>query len=83
MAALALEIEHGIDHVLDHARARDGAFLGDVADKDQRRAGLLRPAHQLLRAGPHLRDRAGRRFQRVGPDRLDRVDDDEAGIGLL
>ena len=83
VAALALEIEHGIDHVLDHARARDGAFLGDVADKDQRRAGLLRPAHQLLRAGPHLRDRAGRRFQRVGPDRLDRVDDNEAGVRLL
>ena len=28
------EIEDGIDHVLDHPRARDLAFLGDMADED-------------------------------------------------
>ena len=32
--AFALEREHGIDHVLDHARAGDLAVLGDVADQD-------------------------------------------------
>ena len=32
--ALALEREHGIDHVLDHARAGDLAILGDVAHQD-------------------------------------------------
>ena len=31
MAALALEVEHAIDHVLEHAGARDLPFLGDVA----------------------------------------------------
>ena len=38
MAAFALEIEHGVDHVLDDARAGDLAVLGDVADEDDGRA---------------------------------------------
>ena len=33
MAALALEIEHGVDHMLDHAGPGDLALLGDMADK--------------------------------------------------
>jgi hypothetical protein len=33
VAAFALEIEHGIDHVLDDAGAGDLAVLGDVADQ--------------------------------------------------
>ena len=33
-AAVALEGEHRVDHVLDHARAGDLAVLGDVADQD-------------------------------------------------
>ena len=35
VAAVALEIEHGVDHVLDHLRAGDLAVLGDVADEQQ------------------------------------------------
>ena len=35
VAALALEVEHGVDHVLDDARAGDLAVLGDVADEDR------------------------------------------------
>ena len=34
---IALEIEHRVDHVLEHARARERAFLGHVADEDDRR----------------------------------------------
>ena len=37
VAALALEVEDGVDHVLDDARAGDLAVLGDVADEDDRR----------------------------------------------
>ena len=33
VAAVALEIEHGVDHVLDHLGAGDLAVLGDVADE--------------------------------------------------
>jgi hypothetical protein len=41
VAAFALEIEHRVDHVLDHARAGDLAVLGDVADEHDRGARRL------------------------------------------
>ena len=78
MRAFALEGEHRIDHVLDHARAGDLAVLGDMADQDDGRARALGEADQRLRRAAHLRDRAGRGFDHVGPHGLDRVDDDEA-----
>ena len=37
----AFEIEHRVDHVLQHARAGDLAVLGHVADEDDRRAAGL------------------------------------------
>ena len=37
--------------------------------------GALGVARELRRALAHLRDRAGRRLQRLGPQRLDRIDD--------
>ena len=77
MAAFALEIEHGVDHVLDHARTRDLPLLGDVADQDDGRAGRLGVADDALGGGPYLRDRAGGRFGEVGPQRLDGIEDDE------
>src|SRR5699024_2532413 len=43
---LGFEIEHGVDHVLEHARPGDDALLGDVADQNQRRAGGLGVTHQ-------------------------------------
>jgi hypothetical protein len=38
MAAVAFEIEHGVDHVLEHARPGERAVLGHVADQN-----VLRP----------------------------------------
>ena len=35
VAAVALEIEHGVDHVLDHLGPGDLAVLGDVADEQR------------------------------------------------
>jgi len=32
MSPIALEIEHRVNHVLEHAGPRDHAFLGDVTD---------------------------------------------------
>ena len=43
---VALELEHAVDEVLEHARARDGAVLGHVPDEDGRDARLLRHAKQ-------------------------------------
>ena len=64
VAAFALEIEHAVDHVLDHPRAGDLPVLGDVADEDDRGAGLLGVADQRLRGGAHLGDGARRRIRR-------------------
>ena len=75
--AFALEGEHGVDHVLDHAGARDLPVFGDMADQDDGRARALGIADERLRAAAHLRHRAGRRFDHVGPHGLDRIDDDQ------
>src|SRR5262249_40580830 len=49
--AFALEREHRVDHVLDHARAGDLAVLGDVANQNDRRTGALGKPHHRLRPG--------------------------------
>ncbi len=82
VAAFALEVEHRVNHVLDDARAGDLAILGDVADEDDRGARLLGVADQRLRRTAHLRNRAGSRIDHVGPQRLDRIDDQERGRAL-
>jgi hypothetical protein len=79
---VALEIEHGIDDVLEHARPGQRALLGDVADEEQRGAALLGVARELGGAFAHLGDRAGRGLQRVAPQRLDRVDHRDGGLLL-
>ena len=79
MAALALEIKHRVDHVLEHTRARDGAVLGDVADENHAEPAALGEADQLLGAGADLGHRAGRRFQRIHEHGLDGIDHHHAG----
>ena len=74
---IAFEVQHRVDDVLEHARAGDRAFLGDVADEEHDDAALLGEARQLRRAFAHLRDPAGRRRERLRVDRLDRIDDDD------
>ena len=83
VAALALEVEHGVDHVLDDARAGDLAVLGDVADEDDRGAAALGEGDELVGGGADLGDRARRAVDVVGPHGLDRVDDGERrALGL-
>ena len=77
MRAVTLEGGHGIDHVLDHARPGDLPVLGDMAHENHRRAAGLGVADQMLGARTHLRDRARRRFHRIGPHGLDRIDHDQ------
>ncbi len=66
--------------MLEHARPGQGAFLGDVADEEDRRAALLGKAHQQRRALAHLGHAARRRLQLLGEDGLDRVDDHDLGL---
>ena len=72
--ALALELQHAVDRVLEHARPGQRALLGDVADQDHRAAALAREALQRRRHLLHLADAAGRARQVGGPQGLDRVD---------
>ena len=84
VAALALEIEHRVDHVLEHAGAGDGAVLGDVADQQDRDAAPLGELDQRLRRGAHLAHRARRAVDRVEPHGLDRIDHRHLGrVGPL
>ena len=46
---LALEVQHHVDEVLEHARTGDRAVLGDVADQDRGDAALL--GHRDQRRG--------------------------------
>ncbi len=60
MPTIALEIEHGIHHVLHHARTGDLAFLGYMADQHHGGTRLLGKADHRLNAGAHLRDSSRR-----------------------
>ncbi len=72
VAALAFEVEHGIDHVFEHARAGDVALLGDMPDQYQDKAPPLGHPYQLLRRAAHLADAAGSAVEHVEIHRLDR-----------
>ena len=74
---VALEIQHRVDDVLEHARPGQRAVLGDMADEHHAGAADLGMARELRRAFAHLRHRARRRGQLLGVQRLDRIDDAE------
>ena len=79
MAAFAFEIKHRIDHVLEHPRASDDAFLRHMADQDQHKAAPFGEAYQLLRGPAHLAHRTGGAIQGVEIHGLDRIDDHQTG----
>src|SRR5690606_20050717 len=57
--AVALEVEHDVDQVLQHARSGDRAVLGDVADEDGGHAALLGQPYQVGGDLADLGDAAG------------------------
>src|ERR1700730_10756447 len=71
---LPLEVEHGVDDVLEHARPGDGALLVDVAHEEDRDVAALGQQHQPAGALAHLAHAAGRRGDAAQEDRLDRID---------
>src|SRR5881409_647766 len=82
MRAVALEVEDGVDQVLEHARAGERALLGHVADEKAGDTARLRARDQQRRRLAHLSHAAGRGAERAGVQRLDRVDDDGGGMRL-
>ena len=61
--SFALEIENGVDDVLERLGAGDAAAFGDVPNGEHRCLRLLGEAHQARGAFPHLADVAGRAFE--------------------
>ncbi|OPZ58568.1 MAG: hypothetical protein BWY87_01398 [Deltaproteobacteria bacterium ADurb.Bin510] len=76
-AVLALEVQHGVDHVFEHLGPGDVAIFGDMPDHEGRDVETLGDFHHDLGRLPDLRDRAGRSRVGFGIDRLDRVDHDQ------
>jgi len=79
---VALEIQHGVDNVLEYTRAGERAVLGDMADQDQAGAALLGKARELRGTLAHLGDRTRGRLQGLRVHRLDRIDDRHARAGF-
>src|SRR4029453_12426565 len=52
--AVAFELHHAVDEVLEHPRAGHRAVLRDVPDQDRRNAELFRGPHQARRSLAHL-----------------------------
>ncbi len=83
LAAVAFEVEHGVDHVLEQTRPGDGAVLRDVADQEDGAAGALGELEQAGGAVAHLGDAARERLGLRACERLDRVDDGDARARLV
>ncbi len=81
--AIALQIEHGIDNVLQHTRARDRPSLGHVTNQEQRDPLRLCQSQEGRSTCFDLADAPGRGFQLIGRDSLDRVHDHHSRIQLL
>ena len=74
MVAVALELQHAVDEVLEHARPRHGSVLRHVADEDRGDAELLGHAKQPARRLANLAHGAGRGAEVLRVERLHRVD---------
>ncbi len=83
VVAVALELEHAVDEMLEHTRACDGAVLRHVTDEHGRDAASLRDAQQARGRLAHLGDRARRRAELTGIERLHGVDHADVGRLLL
>jgi hypothetical protein len=83
MVTIALELQHRVDDVFEHAWSGETAVLGDVTDEHDRDVALLGFVDEPLGATAHLTDAAGQRPEsRVG-HRLDRVDHDQLRADAL
>ena len=80
MVAVALQVEHDIHDVLQHARPRNRAGLGHMPDDEDGHALRLGQVLQARGALANLADAARRGHQLFQVNRLDRVDDRRARL---
>ncbi len=83
MVPVAFEVEHRIDDVFEHARPGDGSRLRHVPDEERGHVHAFGEVHQRRGALAHLADRPRRALDIRTKDRLDRIDDEHVGLGLL
>ncbi len=81
VVAIAFEGEDDVDHMFEHARAGDFAFLGDVADEDDAGLGVLGVAHEAPAAAADLADGAGGGGEAFIVDHLDGINDEDTWAG--
>ena len=81
VVAVALELEHAIHEMLEHAGTRHGAVLRHMPDEDGRDVVVLRDPQETARSLSYLRDGSGSRADVRRVQRLHRVDD--AHVGML
>jgi hypothetical protein len=79
VVAVALELEHAVDEMLEHARTGDRAVLGHMADEEGGDVSLLRNAQESRRRLANLRDRAGSGADLRRVEGLHRVDHADLG----
>ena len=77
---VALELQHGIDDVLQDFRAGDAALLIDVADEQDGHPVFLGKTEDGGAALANLRDAAGRGLDQLREDCLDGVDNHQVGL---
>ena len=83
MPAVAFEIKNRVHHVFEDARTGDGAVFGHVTDEESRQAGFFCQNDDRSRTLPHLRNASGSGRQRRSENRLDRIDNQDGGLGSL
>ncbi len=59
LVAVAFQVDHRVNDMLEHARPGNNAFLGDMANDEYGHAGILRQVAQPAGAFAHLGHRPG------------------------
>src|SRR5205823_5947840 len=75
LPAVAFQVQHGVNDMLQDPRSGNGTFFGDVPDQEDGNADLLGQPHESGSRLPNLGDAAGAALEAGVRDGLDRVDD--------
>ena len=54
VVTITLELQHGVDHVFEHARTGEATFFRDVSDQHDRQIAPLGFGHQCVRTTANL-----------------------------
>ena len=83
MDPVALEVEDGVDQVLEHAWPGERPLAGHVTDQEARHAARLALRDEQRRRLAHLADAPGGRLEARRVEGLDRIHDHGGGTGRV